>query len=137
MASPHESARTAHTSSNEQVRKPIYTSSVGRWQLYAAAEDNSSDSHEDSDGLATGSATPAAAAAAAAATSQDLEELARRSGAFPAAALLERVLSFEPSGSREEARLDLARFLPCESRRSSNEGGTEVRWPDSGGIARI
>jgi hypothetical protein len=132
MASPHESARTAHTSSNEQVRKPIYTSSVGRWQLYAAAEDNSSDSHEDSDGLATGSATPAAAA-----TSQDLEELARRSGAFPAAALLERVLSFEPSGSREEARLDLARFLPCESRRSSNEGGTEVRWPDSGGIARI
>ncbi len=31
---PHESARFAMTASHEQVRRPVYTSSVGRWRRY-------------------------------------------------------------------------------------------------------
>lgn len=134
MASPHESARTAHTSSNEQVRKPIYTASVGRWRLYAAPNDSASGSNRVGDGNRSG-----VAAAGGGGLSGDLEELAQQSGSYPAAALLERVLSFEPVASRAEARRDLARSLPCSSRDSSRGSGVgaEIRWPDSSGIARI
>jgi len=130
MASPHESARTAHTSSNEQVRKPIYTSSVGRWQLYAAPNDGASGSNHVSSDSSSG-----VAAAKGGGLNRDLEELAQQSGSFPAAALLERVLSFEPVASRAEARRDLARSLPCSS--SDSGVAAEIRWPDSSGIARI
>jgi hypothetical protein len=32
----HESARTVSTASSDQVRKPLYISSIGRWRHYAA-----------------------------------------------------------------------------------------------------
>jgi hypothetical protein len=126
MAAPHASSRTAHTSSNEQVRRPVYTSSVGRWQLYAARggrDDGSGDGESGGDG----------------GDLVDLEALAQRTQRFPAAALLARVLSFEPAADRNASRRDLARTLPCrrDARRDGGGGGADARWPGLDGIARV
>ena len=134
MAAPHASPRTAHTSSNEQVRRPVYTSSVGRWQPYAA-RGGRDDSGED------GESGGDAASASASGDLVDLEALAQRTQRFPAAALLARVLSFEPAADRNASRRDLARTLPCrqDARRDRNGGvgGAGARWPGLSSIARV
>ena len=109
MAQPHTSYRTAHTSSNEQVRRPIYKTSVGRWRQYSGVVGAVSNGY----------------------ISDDPEELAAISGLFPAHAILERVLRYEPTAARDEARADLARDLPCGG--SGSGGGEGISSGDDGG----
>ena len=40
VAKPHEATATVLTSSNWQVRKPLYSTSVGRWNLYEGQFDD-------------------------------------------------------------------------------------------------
>jgi len=113
MGLPHRSPLTAHTSSNEQVRRPVYTSSVGRWRALA-----SSPSGGDEEVFST-----------AGAGAGDLEALQAAAEGFPGAAVLARLLSFEPVASRGLASTarDLVRDLPCAPRPSEPHGAHDAR----------
>jgi hypothetical protein len=138
MAAPHTSGRTTQTASNEQVRRPVYTSSVGRWRLFDVGADSAGAGPEAGVGAGAG----------------NLEALGVALGGFPAAAVLERVLSFEPRPSDPAALRDLARGLPCapapgapsarspstpdrQAPPSDGLAGKEARWPVGEPIRRL
>jgi hypothetical protein len=125
MKFPHMSNRVAHTSSNEQVRRPIYTSSVGRFKQYSSDVKNTIDMEVEAESLG-----------------EDLEALAEKIGAFPAQAILRRVLryenfpldSYDPMND-EEFMHDLIRILPCKPQLETDDG-IEGDWDSRGTIQR-
>jgi hypothetical protein len=102
----------------QQVRRPVYTSSVGRWRAYGSSADTAE--AEGFPGL------PLRA---------DLDAMGAL-GPFPAAAVLARVAHFEPPGGAA----DLSRPLPCAPRtqeaETSGDSG-DARWPEGGEFERI
>jgi hypothetical protein len=112
MAAPHASGRTTQTASNEQVRRPVYTSSVGRWKAYDASDQGG----EDVDGLDEDEEDADDEDGDEDEDEEDLEALGLRLGGFPGDAILKRVMAFEPHPTHPTTLRELVRDLPCSPR---------------------